>query len=67
MKYWPFLALLGSLIFLVLFIADLQKRADVDRLSTEKFPPQSAREADPNLKLVSERSPTCGPNADTRA
>ena len=57
MKYWPFLALLGSLIFLVLFIADLQKRADVDRLSTEKFPPQSALEADPNLKLVSERSP----------
>ena len=54
---WAFLAFAKFLIFLVLFIADLQKRADVDRLSTEKFPPRSALEADPNLKLVSERSP----------
>jgi hypothetical protein len=31
--------------------------AGVDRLSRMKLPPQSALEADPNLKLVSERSP----------
>jgi len=52
-----FLAFLGSLAFFVLFIADQQKNAGVDRLSTMKLPPQSALDADPNLKLVSERSP----------
>jgi len=56
-KYWGFLALLGSLIFLVLFIADRQRRADVDKLSEEQLPPRSSLEADPNLKLVTERSP----------
>ena len=54
---WAFLAFLGSLAFFVLFIADQQKNAGVDRLSTMKLPPQSALDADPNLKLVSERSP----------
>jgi hypothetical protein len=43
--------------FFVLFIADQQMNAGVDRLSTMKLPPQSALDADPNLKLVSERSP----------
>jgi hypothetical protein len=54
---WTFLALVGSLMFLVLFIADRQTNAGVDRLSRMKVQPQSALEADPNLKLVSERSP----------
>ncbi len=52
---WAFLAFLGSLAFLVLFIADRQMNAGVDRLSRMK--PQSALDADPDLKLVSERSP----------
>ncbi len=55
--FWAFLAFLGSLGFLVLFIADQQMDAVVDRLSTMKLPPQSTLDADPNLKLVSERSP----------
>ncbi len=54
---WAFLAFLGSLAFLVLFIADRQMNAGVDRLSSMKIPPQSALDADPDLKLVSERSP----------
>jgi hypothetical protein len=54
---WTFLALVGSLMFLVLFIADRQTNAGVDRLSGMKLQPQSALEADPNLKLISERSP----------
>ncbi len=54
---WAFLAFLGSLAFLVLFIADRQMNAGVDRLSGMKIPPQSALNADPDLKLVSERSP----------
>jgi hypothetical protein len=56
-KFWAFLAFAGSLIFLILFIADLQRNAGVDRLSRIKIPPQSRIEADPDLKLVSERSP----------
>jgi len=54
---WAFLAFLGSLAFLVLFIADQQTNAGVDRLSTMKLPSQFALDADPHLKLVSERSP----------
>ena len=57
---WAILALVGSLIFLVLFIADRQTNAGVDRLSRMKVAPQSSLEADPNLKLVSERSPYMG-------
>ena len=53
---WAFLAFLGSLAFLVLFIADRQMNAGVERFSRTKIPPQSL-DADPDLKLVSERSP----------
>ncbi len=45
---WAFLAFIGSLIFLVLFIADWQMNASVDRLSRMKLPPRSALNADPN-------------------
>ena len=54
---WAFLAFLGSLAFFVLFIADQQMNASVDRLSTMKLPSQSALDGAPDLKLVSERSP----------
>jgi hypothetical protein len=56
-KYWGVLALIGSLAFLVLIIADWERHAAMDRLSKAKIPPQSALEADPDLKLVPERSP----------
>jgi hypothetical protein len=55
MKSWPFLALLGSLIFLVLYTADWEMHDHLDNLSKMKLPPQSL-EADPDLKLVTERS-----------
>jgi hypothetical protein len=48
------LAFVGSLLFLVLFVKDWEIRAGVNRLSKMN---QSAVEADPNLRLVSERSP----------
>ena len=54
---WTFLAFVGSLIFLVLFLADRRMNAGADRLSKIKFAPHATLEADPNLKLVSERSP----------
>ena len=56
MKAWPFLALLGSLIFLVLFIKDWETKMDAEKLSRMKLPHRSGLNADPNLKLVSERS-----------
>ena len=49
-------AFLGALAFLVLFIADQQMNAGIDRLSTMRLRPQSALDADPNLKVISERS-----------
>jgi len=54
---WAFLAFVGSLAFLVLFIKDWEIKTGVDRLSRMHMSPQSALDADPNLKLVSERSP----------
>jgi hypothetical protein len=54
---WAFLAFVGSLIFLVLFIADRQMNAGLDRLSKVRIPPQSVLDADPDLKLITERSP----------
>jgi hypothetical protein len=54
---WTSWAFLGSLAFLVLFIADREMNAGVNRLSRMKLPHHSALDADPNLKLVSERSP----------
>jgi hypothetical protein len=53
---WAFLAFLGALAFLVLFIADQQMNVGIDRLSTMRLRPQSALDADPNLKVISERS-----------
>jgi hypothetical protein len=54
---WAFLAFVGSLVFLVLFIKDWEVKRGVDRLSRMHVSPQSALDADPDLKLVSERSP----------
>jgi hypothetical protein len=42
---------------LVLFIEDREITAGVERLSKTKILPQSALEADPSLKAVSEDSP----------
>jgi hypothetical protein len=52
-----FLASVGSLAFSVLFIKDLEIKTGIDRLSKMYLSPQSALDADPNLKLVSERNP----------
>jgi hypothetical protein len=39
---WAFLAFVGSLIFLVLFVTDQRINNGVNRLSHYKFPPHSA-------------------------
>jgi hypothetical protein len=50
------LAFLGTLAFLALFLADREMQASLERLSGYKFPPRSARDEDPGLKLVSTHS-----------
>lgn len=55
---WTFLTLSAVFfITLVLFIQDAEIKAGVERLSELSIAPQPTFDADPNLKLVSERSP----------
>ena len=54
---WGILAFFGSLIFLVVFVKDWETKMDREELSRVKLPHHSGLDADPNLKLVSERSP----------
>ena len=55
---WTFLIFCaGFFITLVLFIEDYEINAGVERLSEMKVLPQPTLDADPNLKLASERSP----------
>jgi hypothetical protein len=64
---WGVLAFVGSLIFSLLFIKNWETKMDAQKLSRTKLPRHSALDVDPNLKLVSDGVPTCGPSADTRA
>jgi hypothetical protein len=55
---WTFLTLSAVFfITLLLFIQDAEIQAGVDRLSEVSLSPSPTFDADPNLKLVSERSP----------
>ena len=48
-----FLAFVAALAFLILFIADREKQAGVERLSNYKIPAQSALDRNPDVNLVS--------------
>lgn len=48
-----FLAFVAALAFLVLFIADREKEAGVERLSNYKIPPQAVLERSSDANLVS--------------
>jgi hypothetical protein len=54
--YFGYLALVGAVAFLILFIADRDKKLGEERLSIYRIP-HSALDADPDLKLVSTHSP----------
>ena len=55
---WTFLTLSAVFfITLMLFIQDAEIKAGVERLSEMSLSPSPTFDADPNLKLVSERSP----------
>jgi hypothetical protein len=55
--YWLLLAVAGTLAFSILFLADRERKASVDRLSKYKPAPHVALEADPDLRQQTERSP----------
>ena len=52
-----FLAFVAGLGFLILFIADWEREAGVERLSNYKIAPRSAPEADRSVKPVSTPAP----------
>ena len=54
---WTILALVGSVILLVLFIKDWETKMDAEKLSRMTLPHHSGLNVDPDLMLVSERSP----------
>ena len=55
--YWGFLALLGTFVLLILFLADQERKAGVERLSRYDVVPQAARDDEPALRRQTERSP----------
>jgi hypothetical protein len=57
LRLWLFVAAAGGLAHLLLFIADREIRAGVDRLSEVRLLPPDGLDVDPNLRLVSARSP----------
>jgi len=56
--YLVFLAMVGVFAFSILYLADRERKAGVERLSNYKTVPNAALEADPDLRQQSERSPS---------
>jgi hypothetical protein len=52
-----YIAFVGALAFLVLFVADREREAGFERLSTYRISPHPAFHTDPDLKMVSANSP----------
>jgi hypothetical protein len=57
LRLWLFLAAVGGLAHLVLYLADREINAGVDRLSESRLVRHGELDGDSNLKLVSARSP----------
>lgn len=57
LRLWLFVAIMGGLAQLILSMADREISAGVDRLSELENMHDYVQDADPNLKLASERSP----------
>jgi hypothetical protein len=60
MRFMAFVAFAGCLAFSILFIADQEIKAGLDRLAEVKIAPRHVLDADPDLKLVTERNPYMG-------
>jgi hypothetical protein len=57
LRFWLFFAIAGVLAHLVLFMADREFSAGVDRLAELPTTQRFAPDVDPNLNLASEHSP----------
>jgi hypothetical protein len=57
LRLWLFVAAVGGLAHLILYMADHEVDAGVDRLSQSRLVRPGELDADSNLKLVSARSP----------
>ncbi len=57
LRFWLFIAVAGGLAHLVLAIADREINDGVHRLAELPSVDRSSLDADPDLKLVSQRSP----------
>jgi hypothetical protein len=57
LRLWLFVAAMGGLAHLILFIADREIRAGEDRLSEVRLMRPDGLDRDPNQKLVNARSP----------
>ena len=55
-SYFAYVAFVGVLSFLMLFIVDRERKVGLDRLAAYRTP-HSALDPDPDLKLVSTQSP----------
>lgn len=56
--YLAFLASVGALTFLIFFIADREREAGVERLSSYKIAPSPVVESDQNAKPATTKRPT---------
>ena len=57
LRFWLFVLATAALAHAMLYLADREISAGVDRLSEAKLSPPDAIEADPQLKMVSARNP----------
>ncbi len=57
LRSWMFVALLGGLAHLILFLVDREAGASIDRLSEVRLMHRHVLIADPDLQLVGARSP----------
>jgi len=57
LMFLGYLAFVGVLAFLVLFVADREREVGVERLTAYRILPHPAFNTDPELKLVSANSP----------
>jgi hypothetical protein len=50
--FFTVIVFIAAIAFLALFLADREMQAGIRRLSNYTFPPRSALDADPGLRLV---------------
>jgi hypothetical protein len=57
LAYLAFIFFISGITFLISFIADRERQAGPEKISSHRMVLRSALDADPNLKLISTHSP----------